>query len=60
MIGMSYTNFEKTFRATKVVKQVMGNMWKFFFTSFYEEHEEQNTIEEIVTKRFFHPLTLFF
>jgi hypothetical protein len=35
----------------------MGNMWKSFFASLYEE---QNTIEEIVTKRFFHPLTLFF
>ncbi len=60
MIGMSYINIEKTFRATKVVKQVMGNMWKFFLASLYEEQEEQNTIEEIVTKRFFHPLTLFF
>jgi hypothetical protein len=44
-------------KATKVLKQVMGNMWRFFFASLYEE---QNTIEEIVTKRFFHPLTLFF
>jgi hypothetical protein len=35
----------------------MGNMWRFFFASLYEE---QNTIEEIVTKKFCHPLTLFF
>jgi len=60
MIGMSYIDIEKTFRVTKVVKQVMGNMWKFFFASLYEEQEKQNTIEEIVTKRFLHPLTLFF
>jgi hypothetical protein len=35
----------------------MGNMWKFFFATL---HEEQNTIEEIVTKRFLHHLTFFF
>jgi mRNA deadenylase 3'-5' endonuclease subunit Ccr4 len=60
MIGMSYTNIEKTFRVAKVMKQVMGNMWKCFFASLLEEQEGQNTIEEIVTKRFLHPLTLFF
>jgi hypothetical protein len=60
MIGMSYIDIEKTFRVAKVAKQVMGNMWKFFFSSLHEEQEKQNTIEEIVTKRFLHPLTLFF
>jgi hypothetical protein len=60
MIGMSYIDIEKTFRVAKVVKQVMGKMWKLFFASLHEEQEEQNTIEEIVTKTFLHPLTLFF